>query len=292
MTKEINLIEEWGKKINWEKRVKAICKPCWELKYCPYGPLVEDSPIKTDRDYKSCRIFGHDCPVFYVAEPITETKELRRITRSIPRVIQFKVLKRENQICSRCAKSVKDDEIEFDHIIPWSKGGPTEEHNIRLLCSSCNRKRGAKFEDEYLIESFTDHVKEPHSVDIIKFVKVVIKFGHEYLKENGKIPIAQDYADEFVNGKLTEFEQHTAQMFTDLFEFFNQNKPNDLNVKEFKFLKYRWGFNDGHIYSLIKSCVTYNYEIEKGIELDRYLMNKLDFKIRNNTSDNKKWAKY
>ena len=43
MTKEINLIEEWGKKINWEKRVKAICKPCWELKYCPYGPLVEDS---------------------------------------------------------------------------------------------------------------------------------------------------------------------------------------------------------------------------------------------------------
>ena len=40
-------------------------------------------PIKTDRDYKSCRIFGHDCPVFYVAEPITETKELRRITRSI-----------------------------------------------------------------------------------------------------------------------------------------------------------------------------------------------------------------
>ena len=22
-----------------------ICKPCWELKYCPYGPLVEDFPL-------------------------------------------------------------------------------------------------------------------------------------------------------------------------------------------------------------------------------------------------------
>ena len=94
-------------------------------------------------------------------------------------------------------------------------------------------------------------------------------------------------------GNFTEFEQHTSQMFTDLFEFFNQNKPNDLSVKEFKFLKYRWGFNDGHIYSLSKSCVTHNYEIEKGIELDRYLMNKLDFKIEKIfTSDNKKWAKY
>lgn len=24
------------------EKLKQICKPCWELKYCPYGPLVED----------------------------------------------------------------------------------------------------------------------------------------------------------------------------------------------------------------------------------------------------------
>src|SRR5262245_55351663 len=22
-----------------------VCKPCWELRYCPYGPLVEQSPL-------------------------------------------------------------------------------------------------------------------------------------------------------------------------------------------------------------------------------------------------------
>lgn len=22
----------------------SVCKPCWELKYCPYGPLVEYFP--------------------------------------------------------------------------------------------------------------------------------------------------------------------------------------------------------------------------------------------------------
>jgi hypothetical protein len=26
-------------------RTKVVCKPCWELKYCPYGPLVEDFPL-------------------------------------------------------------------------------------------------------------------------------------------------------------------------------------------------------------------------------------------------------
>jgi hypothetical protein len=49
MRKHDNIIE-WGRKINWDKRVKAICKPCWELKYCPYGPLVEESPIKAERE--------------------------------------------------------------------------------------------------------------------------------------------------------------------------------------------------------------------------------------------------
>src|SRR6266849_6898150 len=28
----------------WNRRTKNVCKPCWELKYCPYGPLVEQFP--------------------------------------------------------------------------------------------------------------------------------------------------------------------------------------------------------------------------------------------------------
>jgi len=32
-------------KREWNKRIRSICKPCWELKYCPYGPLVEDFPL-------------------------------------------------------------------------------------------------------------------------------------------------------------------------------------------------------------------------------------------------------
>jgi HNH endonuclease len=28
---------------DWRARLRRVCKPCWELKYCPYGPLVEQS---------------------------------------------------------------------------------------------------------------------------------------------------------------------------------------------------------------------------------------------------------
>ena len=50
-------ITEWAKKIDWNKRVKAICKPCWEIKYCPYGSLVENMTLKCENIQKKCRIF-------------------------------------------------------------------------------------------------------------------------------------------------------------------------------------------------------------------------------------------
>ena len=47
-------------------------KPCHVLGYCPYGPLVEDFPLLEKEDEETCSIFGHQCPVFYVAEPFMD----------------------------------------------------------------------------------------------------------------------------------------------------------------------------------------------------------------------------
>ena len=187
-----NTSEEKVRK-DWEHRTKNVCKPCWELKYCPYGILVEDFPllpptredaiahneflksqlgkgaydkkktkmfrqeVKTfnPKDYpekhnpkdieKSCTVFGHMCPVFFVNEPFTETKNKRRLGRNIPRSIMLRVVRRDNNQCQVCGQILKDDEIEFDHIIPVAKGGSTEEHNLRLTCFECNRNKSKKF---------------------------------------------------------------------------------------------------------------------------------------------------
>ena len=143
--------EKWKKRCNGTY-INAICKPCWELKYCPYGVLVENFELRNEQDdpYR-CRIFGHICPVFLVAEPLTETKELRNITRQISMVTQRRVLRRDNYICQMCYQPIPDDKINFDHIIPWSKGGSSDESNIRLLCESCNKSRGNRYEEQYLV---------------------------------------------------------------------------------------------------------------------------------------------
>ncbi len=286
-----NFITDWAQKINWEKRVKSVCKPCWEIKYCPYGPLVEQFPLPKDRNNKSCIIFGHDCPVFYVAEPFTETKELRRIIRTIPRVIQYKVLRRENYTCSKCGQPVKDNEIEFDHIIPWSKGGPTEEHNIKLLCSDCNKKKSNKFEKEYLVSSGNEHYVEPYDTGIVEFVVMAIAFGHDFIKENGRYPAGIDYAERLNDGKLTIAENSAAEMFKELNEFFKNKKPGDLKADEFKFLKLRWGFFDSQIRYLRDTCKEMDYNIEHAVNLDKYIMNLLGLRIREDKAAEKKWKK-
>ena len=65
---------EWGKEWKLEEPVK-IEKPCHYTRFCPYGQLVEEFPIKEERTEISCTVFGHDCPAFYCAEPMAEEVE-------------------------------------------------------------------------------------------------------------------------------------------------------------------------------------------------------------------------
>jgi hypothetical protein len=138
--------EKWSKGLIPIKRLKRVCKPCWELKYCPYGPLVENFPLSRAKRKQSCEIFGHLCPVFFTNELVTETKEMRRISRSIPRKIMLRVMRRDNYTCQICDRRLKDDEIELDHKIPFSEGGSTDENNLQLTCRDCNRRKRANIE--------------------------------------------------------------------------------------------------------------------------------------------------
>lgn len=58
--------ESWG-----DKEIERI-KPCHELGFCPYGQVIEEFPHRIEKTEFSCRTFGHDCPVFYCAEPLSE----------------------------------------------------------------------------------------------------------------------------------------------------------------------------------------------------------------------------
>lgn len=56
----------------------------------------------------------------------------------IPESVRNEVWRRDKGRCVTCA-SVRN--LEFDHMIPVSKGGANTARNIQLLCEECNRRK-------------------------------------------------------------------------------------------------------------------------------------------------------
>ena len=54
------------------------------------------------------------------------------------------VFERQEGICPLCDEKFGIEEMEGDHIDPWSKGGKTDADNCQMLCKPCNRRKGSK----------------------------------------------------------------------------------------------------------------------------------------------------
>jgi len=62
-------------------------------------------------------------------------------TRHIPQDVKIAVSVRDQGRCRQCGSA---ENLHFDHIIPYSRGGANTVDNIQLLCATCNLRKGAR----------------------------------------------------------------------------------------------------------------------------------------------------
>jgi 5-methylcytosine-specific restriction endonuclease McrA len=62
--------------------------------------------------------------------------------RNISSRLKVQVLMRDGNKCKLCGTIVTGENIQFDHIKPWSKGGETVLENLQVLCASHNLAKG------------------------------------------------------------------------------------------------------------------------------------------------------
>ncbi len=62
-------------------------------------------------------------------------------SRHIPQEVKIAVWQRDQARCVQCRAT---DYLEYDHIIPFSKGGASTVNNVQLLCRRCNQAKGGR----------------------------------------------------------------------------------------------------------------------------------------------------
>jgi hypothetical protein len=73
--------------------------------------------------------------------PVPQKTKIRRV---IPTSVKLEVWKRDGGKCTKCG-TIED--LHFDHIIPWSKGGASSTaDNVQLLCGKHNLEKHDRIE--------------------------------------------------------------------------------------------------------------------------------------------------
>lgn len=122
-----------------------------EMKGLPWGPLYNENHERTDLDPKKLeaevsRLMGDDDVTSKkgVYEYLLSGDERKLSIRAFDKRDARAAYERQKGVCPICGEHFEFDEMQADHIVPWSKGGRTVPDNCQMLCRDCNLKKSNK----------------------------------------------------------------------------------------------------------------------------------------------------
>ena len=104
----------------------------------PKGISVPESSIESIKQQVKEAMEAEGEEVLDVTVKLSNAKKR---SRTITQAVKDRVWNRDGGKCVQCGSN---ENLEFDHIIPFSKGGANTYRNIQLLCEPCNRSKSAK----------------------------------------------------------------------------------------------------------------------------------------------------
>jgi hypothetical protein len=118
---------------SWEKIFLFLFK---EYLYQVEGAYTwEEAKLLVFEDYDKERKKLERLKLLYDSEEVKEDSKSRSL---IPEEVKIAVWRRDS---ARCVKCGSQENLEYDHIIPVSKGGSNTARNIQILCERCNRQK-------------------------------------------------------------------------------------------------------------------------------------------------------
>ena len=91
--------------------------------------------------------YGREIHAVSFAIKLPSVVRLHRMVKRPNSPIKFSrqnIYARDKYRCQYCGTKFPSEELNYDHIIPKSRGGKTEWTNIVTCCIQCNRKKGGR----------------------------------------------------------------------------------------------------------------------------------------------------
>lgn len=130
----------------YRKEMKGIK---WGLLYNKYGEKSYD-PSALEAEIKRLMEDDDVSAKKGVYEYLLSGEEKHLHIREFTPAMKRQAYERQNGICRHCQNEGREkihydiSEMEADHIIPWSKGGPTNSENCEMICDWHNRHKSNK----------------------------------------------------------------------------------------------------------------------------------------------------
>lgn len=124
------------------RSIEYQCLHCSKkLRSVAGSPSSEDVKLLLDKLDMEIFNFNYEFPhnkidsIIKFSTPVSPLPYQQTKREPITEAIRTEVWRRDKGMCVKCGSK---QNLEFDHIIPVSKGGATTARNIQLLCKQCN----------------------------------------------------------------------------------------------------------------------------------------------------------
>lgn len=142
----------FNKVINWTEQVFKVYRRemsglPWGALYNQYKDLIVEDDFDADEIEKRVKKLMMDEDVRNkkgIYQYILNGQEKHLNIRAFDARQKRQAYESQEGICVICEDEFKLNQMEADHIIPWSKGGQTTQENCQMLCENCNRTKSDK----------------------------------------------------------------------------------------------------------------------------------------------------
>ena len=134
---------EWVEAIFPKKR-KEMKGLAWGLFYNEHGKRTDLDPKKLELEVQ--RLLGDEdvTKKSGIYEYLLTGSERDLSIRAFDRRDALAAYEKQHHKCAICGEEFEFEEMQADHIKPWSKGGHTTPENCQMLCRDCNLKKSNK----------------------------------------------------------------------------------------------------------------------------------------------------